>query len=140
MKINKKIAGGVVALLLVSAIAAPQIKEVIKIVGVGAAVERFGPDINKAVNKVSGHKDSYSMTTKTVPIISVGRGRGAIGAAQVMGTKDRVDQVKAVAQIEGEFLGEFRIRALIPVSTKDVVRDVRRVEGVGVSGILDLKL
>ena len=57
-----------------------------------------------------------------------------------MGTKDRVEQVKAVAQIEGEFLGEFRIRALIPVSTKDVVKDVRRVEGVGVSGILDLKL
>ena len=116
------------------------LKELIKIVGVGAAVDRFGPEINKAVNKVSGHKDTYTMTTKVVPIISVGRGQGAIGAAQVLGTKDRVSIVKAVAQIEGEFLGEFRIRAMIPVASKNVIEDIKRVEGVGVSGILDLKL
>lgn len=128
------------AAVAITALGAAQLKELIKIVGVGVAVDRFGGDINKAVNKLSGHTDTMTMTTKVVPILSVGRGRGAIGAAQVMGTRDRVNQVKAVAQIEGEFLGEFRIKALIPVATKDVVQNVRRVEGVGVSGVLDLKL
>src|SRR5688572_8886212 len=140
MKISKKMLVGAAVLLFASAVAAPQLKELIKVVGVGVAVDRFGPEINRAVNKISGHKDTTTMATKVVPIISVGRGRGAIGAAQVMGTRSRLDQVKAVAQLEGEFLGEFRIRAMIPVSTKDVVNNVKRVEGVGVSGILDLKL
>ena len=140
MKLNKKVLVGVAAALLLSAAAAPQLKELIKVVGVGVAVDRFGPEINKAVNRLSGHKDTGTMTTKVVPILSVGRGRGAIGAAQVMGTKSRIDQVKAVAQLEGEMFGEFRIRAMIPVSSKDVVKDISRVEGVGVSGILDLKL
>jgi hypothetical protein len=140
MKINKKVWFGIAAFFALTAIAAPQLKQLIKLIGVGAAVDRFGPDINKAVNRLTKHEDTYTMTTKTVPILSVGRGQGAIGAAQVMGRKDQVDKVKAVAQIEGEFLGEFRIRAMIPVESKDVVKDIRRVEGVGVSGILDLKL
>jgi hypothetical protein len=129
-----------IGVLGLTAVAAAQLKELIKLVGVTVAVERFSGDINKAVNKLSGHKDTYTMTTKVVPILSVGRWKGAIGAAQVIGTKDRVDQVKAVAQVEGEFLGEFRIRALIPVSTKDVVNDIRRVDGVGIGGLLDIKL
>ena len=29
---------------------------------------------------------------------------------------------------------------MIPIESKDVIRDIRRVEGVGVSGIVDLKL
>src|SRR5688572_2090329 len=140
MKISKKMLVGAAVLLFASAVAAPQLKELIKVVGVGVAVDRFGPEINKAVNKLSGHKDTNTLATKVVPILSVGRGRGAIGAAQVMGTRRQLDQVKAVAQLEGEMFGEFRIRAMIPVSSKDVIRDITRVEGVGVSGILDLKL
>lgn len=122
--------------------AATQIKQIIKVVGVGAAVKQFGPQINSAINHLDQHKDTPAMTTKVVPIISGGiASRQAIGAAQVMGPKNLVDKVQAVAQIEQDILGrEVKIRAMIPIESKDIVRDIRRVEGVGVSGIVDLKL
>jgi hypothetical protein len=142
MKSNRKlilVLGGTLAL---TAIGATQIKQILKVVGVGAAVKQFGPEINRAMNKLSSHNDSFSMTTKVVPIISAGiDSRKAIGAAQVMGPRDKVDQVQAVAQLDQDLFGrEVKIRAMIPISSKDVVKDIRRVEGVGVSGIVDLKL
>lgn len=138
MKLNRKILAAAACGLLLSAVAAPQLKEVIKIVGVGAAVKQFGPEINKAINNLTKHKDTRNNSTKVVPILSVGRGRGAIGAAQVMGPVSRLEGVGAVAQLEGEIFGEFRIRAYIPI--KGDINNLQRVDGVGVSGILDLKL
>jgi len=127
---------------LISAIAAPQIRAVIKAIGVGAAVKQFGPEINKAINKIAKHTDSDKQWTKVVPILTVGIGKSsAIGAAQVTGVKSQVDKVEAVAAPEVDLFGkEIRIRALIPVASKDVLKDLRKVEGVGVSGIVDLKL
>lgn len=128
--------------LALSAIGATQIKEIIKIVGVGAAVKQFGPQINSAINKLANHKDSSTRATKVVPIISAGiDSRKSIGAAQVMGPKSLVDKVQAVAQIEQDLFGrEIKIRAMIPVESQDIVKNIRKVDGVGVSGIVDLKL
>ncbi|HRJ27758.1 MAG TPA: hypothetical protein PLO61_09660 [Fimbriimonadaceae bacterium] len=128
--------------VVLSALAAPQIKQVIKVVGVGAAVKQFGPDINRELNKLVKHKDTATMTTKVVPILSVGVGKSsAIGAAQVMGPKSAVEKVQAVASPEVDLFGkEIRIRAMIPVSSIDVTKGINRVDGVGVSGIVDLKL
>lgn len=139
---NKKawlVAAGVLAL---SALGATQIKQVIKIIGVGAAVKQFGPEINRGINKLANHKDTSTRTTKVVPIISAGiNSRQAIGAAQVMGPKSLVDKVQAVAQLEQDLFGrEVKIRAMIPVESQDVVKNIRKVDGVGVSGIVDLKL
>jgi hypothetical protein len=140
---NKKsllIAAGVLAL---ASVATPQrIGDLIKVVGVGAAVTQFGPQINSAMNKLANHRDSFENTTKVVPIISGGiNSRKAIGAAQVMGPRDQVEKVKAVAQLDQDLFGrEVKIRAMIPIESKEIVRDIRRVEGVGVSGIVDLKL
>lgn len=119
-----------------------QIRQAIKIIGVGAAVKQFGPDMNKAINRLSGHKDTNAATTKVVPILTVGIGKtSAIGAAQVTGTKAQVDKVQAVAQPTTDIFGkEIRIMALIPVSSTDVTKGIRKVEGVGISGIVDLKL
>jgi hypothetical protein len=77
-----------------------------------------------------------------VPILTIGiNASSAIGAAQITGPAAKVDQVQAVAQPEADLFGrEIRIKALIPVSSQDVIKDIRRVEGVGVSGIVDLKL
>lgn len=138
----RKVAIITVASLAITAIAAPQIGQIIKVVGVGAAVKQFGPQINSAINKLSKHKDTFASTTKVVPILSVGVGTSsAIGAAQVTGPKNKVDKVQAVAQPAADLFGhEVRVRALIPVSSKDVVRDIKAVDGVGVSGIVDLKL
>ncbi len=82
------------------------------------------------------------MTTKVVPIISGGiASRQAVGAAQVMGPRYQVEKVQAVAQIDQDILGkEVKIRAMIPIESKEILKDIRRVEGVGVSGIVDLKL
>lgn len=142
MKINRKFAATLAGVLVLSAIGATQIKQIIKLVGVGAAVSQFGPEINKGINKLTSHKDTYDMTTKVVPIISGGlNSRNAVGAAQVMGPRDKVETVKAVAQLDQDLLGrEVKIRAMIPISSNQIVQNIKRVEGVGVSGIVDLKL
>ncbi|MCB8931919.1 MAG: hypothetical protein M9921_02315 [Fimbriimonadaceae bacterium] len=140
MKTNRKLILALVGALALSTAAAPQLKQLIKVVGIGAAVKQFGPQINSTINKATKHEDTKASATKVVPILSVGSGSGAIGAAQVMGAKESVDKVQAVAQIEGGLFGEVRFRALIPVESKDVLSNIRRVDGVGVSGIVDLKL
>ena len=131
-----------VCALSVSVLATDAFMDLVKIVGVGAAVNSFSTQFNNAINKLSGQKDSAAIVTKVVPIISGGiNSRKAIGAAQVMGPRSQVAKVKAVAQIEQDLFGkEVKIRAMIPIESKDVVRDIKRVEGVGVSGIVDLKL
>ena len=142
MKRFKKVALVAGVTLLGAAVAAPQIKQIIKVVGVGAAVKQFGPEINRAINKLANNKDTATTTTKVVPIISAGiNSRQAIGAAQVMGPKAKVAQVQAVAQLEQDLFGrEVKIRAMIPVSSTNVVQNIKKVEGVSVSGIVDLKL
>ncbi len=131
-----------VASLSMVAVGTGQIREILKVLGVGAAVQRFGPDINKAINKLSNHKDTDATFTKVVPILTVGIGKSsAIGAAQVTGKKSNVDKVRAVAAPETELFGkEIRIRALIPISNDKVDQGIKKVEGVGISGIVDLKL
>ena len=128
--------------LAATAMAADAFMDLVKIVGVGAAVTQFAPQLNGAINKLTSHTDTRTMTTKVVPIISGGiNSRKAIGAAQVMGPKSQVDKVKAVAQLDQDLFGkEVKIRAMIPIESKDIVKDIRRVEGVGISGIVDLKL
>src|SRR3990172_13337868 len=70
--------------------------DVLKIGGIGLAVSMFSKDINKAVNKLLGEREAALMgATKVVPIITVGRGT-LVGAAQVVGTPDRVKLVQAV--------------------------------------------
>ena len=130
------------ATLALTAMAAPQIKQLLKIVGVGAAVQKFGPDINKAINKLASHTDTKLETTKVVPIISAGlASRQSIGAAQVMGPAAQVAKVKAVAQLEQDIFGrEIKIRAMIPIDSKDAIKNIKKVEGVAVTGIVDLKL
>jgi len=77
-------------------------------------------------------------TTKVVPIISIGT-KGYIGAAQVTGPASSIEQVKAVAQVEGSFNGMVRVKGLVPVDSTNPV-GASRVQGVGVSAIIDLKI
>ena len=94
---------------LIAGIASPQIIQAIKVVGVAAAVKQFGPDINKAINKLSKHTDTDQQFTKVVPILAIGLGKSsAIGAAQVTGPKAKVMMVEAVASPETELFDVFR--------------------------------
>ncbi|MEP0765034.1 MAG: hypothetical protein HRF45_00625 [Fimbriimonadia bacterium] len=132
--------GILAAAFLVTAVAVAQIDTILKAGGIALAVTTFGKDIDKAINNLTGHKNTNTSTTKVVPILSVGDG-GYLGAAQVMGPKTNVDKVQALAQLEGRFMGNaVRLRALIPVSTKTPGKNLAKVDGVAVSAIVDFKL
>lgn len=140
--VTKRFLAVVVLGLAATAFATDAFMDLVKIVGVAAAVNTFSGQFNSAFNKLAQHHDTPQISTKVVPIISGGiNSRKAIGAAQVMGPRNLVQKVKAVAQIDQDLFGrEVKIRAMIPIESKDIVKDIRRVEGVGVSGIVDLKL
>ena len=56
------------------------------------------------------------------------------------GPSELVDQTEAVLQLEGNFNGsQFRVKALIPIDSKNPVK-FNRVQGIGVSAIIDVKI
>ena len=117
------------------------IGDVLKGAGIVLLVDKFGDEINTAINKLTVNKGvGAEDRTKVVPIISIGQG-GYAGAAQVSGPAHLVDKVKAVAQLETNVNGKmFRVKVLVPVESKDIVKDIKRVSGVGVSAIIDVRL
>ncbi len=119
---------------------------IIKTVGIGVAVKTFAPQINSFINNLLQARDAQTQaTTKVVPILSISIGVGApgratIGAAQVAGPKSAVARVQAVAAIDANFSGVWQIRALIPVDSLEPWKRLRRVVGVGVSAIIDVRI
>ena len=105
---------------------------------IGAVVNATGPEINKAINAITAkYGVSSEYATKVVPIIAVGDGSRA-GAAQVSGPQAYVDQCKAALQIEQTIFG-VRAVVLIPIDRIDI-KNINRVQGVGVSAQLDIKI
>jgi hypothetical protein len=115
--------------------------DAIKLFGVGFAVKQFANPINKFLNSVlAKHNAAIADATKVVPIVSIGEG-GYIGAAQVMGPRSLLSKVKAVGQGElnvGAVNG--RLKGLFPIDTTNPLKGLHRVDGVGVSAIIDLKI
>jgi len=121
-----------------------QIDKLFKGAAVIAIVDKNGRDIDKFVNQVTGNKnDDPAYITKTVPILTVGKGAFA-GAAQVQGPVQLVEKVKAVAQLEGQTrLGvTIRVRGLVPIDNRSVddPGKLSRVLGVGITGTVEIKL
>lgn len=121
-----------------------QLGDILKGGAVIVVVDKFSGQIDRFVNTITGNKaNNTTESTRVVPILSVGRGTFA-GAVQVTGPKNLVDQVKAVAQIEGQtkIAGTIRARALVPISTRGVSdpSKLSRVKGVGVSALIDIQL
>lgn len=112
----------------------------VKVGGIGFLVTKYGDSINSAINSVmmkEGAGTNYA--TKVVPIVSIGNG-GYIGAAQVIGDKAQVDQVEAVGQLEISWNDKlFRIKGLIPMDSINPA-SFSRVQGVGVSAMIDVRL
>lgn len=112
---------------------------VLKVGGVGFLVDRFGGQINSFLNNLLKQNNlSTTYTTKVVPIVSVG-GSGYIGAAQVTGPASEVERVKAVAQLEASFNGVARVKGLVPIDSTNPT-NASRIQGVGVSAIIDLRI
>jgi uncharacterized protein YwlG (UPF0340 family) len=127
-------------LIFMSGMATAQLDKILKGGGIAFLVSQFGKDINSALNKLTRTKDRTSTyATKVVPVLSAGTGT-QVGAVQIMGPPSQVDKVSAVAQVESNFRAlDLRIRALIPIATKNVT-NIKRVTGVGISGLIDVKL
>ncbi|HUV04095.1 MAG TPA: hypothetical protein VMX94_03190 [Armatimonadota bacterium] len=115
--------------------------DILKGAGIVLLVDRFSDELNKFINELTLNKGvGVADRTKVVPIISIGQG-GYVGAAQVSGPAHLVEKVKAVAQLEARMSGKtFRIKALVPVESREITKDIKRVGGVGVSAIIDVKL
>ena len=130
------------ALMFSAGAASAQLGDIIKIGGTALIVKQFGGAINSVLNRVTGQNnlDDRDIVTKVVPVLSAGS-RGAIGIVQVAGPRDQVEQVKAVAQLQTQVkaLSTLQARILIPIDAADL-RNIRRVPGVGVSAIVDIKL
>lgn len=142
---NKKLVAAVAAAYLLGAgtralpAQAFDLGSVLKLGGISYLVSRFGSEINTFINKLTLQKglDTH-YATKVVPILSLGSG-SYIGAVQVVGPKAQVDKVKAVGQLEVSFVKVARVKAMIPIDAISI-SNINRVEGVGVSAIVDFKL
>ena len=119
---------------------------IIKTLGIGYAVRQFAPQINTFINDLLQNRGVVvRQQTKVVPILSlaigVGNPGGAyIGAAQVSGPAAAVARVQAVALLEADFQTAFRIKAYVPVDNLKPWEAFRRVPGVGVSAIVDIRI
>ena len=133
----------VFCLLSVAVIPASQafgLGDILKVGGIAFVIDKFAGPLNNFINTLTfKHGGDHTYATKVVPILSFGGG-GYVGAAQVIGTQDKVDQVQAVIQVEGDFNGgQFRVKALIPIDSKNPT-NFSRVQGAGVSAIIDVRI
>jgi len=111
-----------------------------KIAGVAVLVDKFGSDVNKFINKFMDNNDVSTNSASKVVVIVTPLGNKHIGAAQVVGSKEAVEKVGAVAQLETSFMDKmFRIKVLVPIEGKDATK-LKRVPGVGVSAVIDIKI
>ena len=118
---NRKLLLSVTAFLAFGTLGYTQLDKIIKVGGVVLAVNTFGKDMNKGINKLTGHKDTEQSMTKIVTILSVGINQSnALGAAHVRGPSSKLDKVVAVAQPEANLMAKGRLNALLPVSNKYV--------------------
>jgi hypothetical protein len=116
---------------------------ILKTVGIGVVVDQFAGPINDFINTLTLNNGvAVKEETKVVPIVTVGSNSYA-GAVQVSGPKEKIEKVKAVAQLEGDFKdGDFRVKALIPINTTNPmnIKNIDRIEGVGITALVDINI
>lgn len=142
---KKKVVIGVllVSMLMITAVPVSQalgLGDILKVGGMSILIDRFATPLNNFINQLTfKHNAGTEYATKVVPILSVGN-HGYIGAAQITGSQELVDKTKAVMQVEGNFNNnQFRVKALIPVDSTNPT-NFTRVQGVGLSAIIDIKI
>ena len=120
---------------------AVDVGDAVKVFGIGWAVRQFGGQINSFLNTTLAQRNArIAESTKVVPILSLGNG-SHIGAAQVMGPQSALRRVQAVGQGELNVSGApVRLKGLFPIDTLNPLKGVNRVQGVGVSAIIDFRI
>ncbi len=119
------------------------LEQLLKTFGIGFVVDKFAGEINNFINTLTLNSGiEVQNSTKVVPIITIGSGT-YVGAVQVSGPANAVKKVEAVAQLEGNFReGAFRIRALVPINTKNPadIKNIERINAVGVTALIDIDI
>ncbi|HOX29031.1 MAG TPA: hypothetical protein PLQ76_07765 [bacterium] len=117
-----------------------KIGSVLKGAGIVLITDALSKQLNDFINTVTLNKGVPAQAeTKVVPVIALGSGTRA-GAAQVTGPKELVDKVKVVVQIETKFtLKNLDVEVFVPSDSMNPLK-FNRVEGVGVSALIDLRL
>lgn len=126
--------------LLGGAAMAVDLGDLLGVVGGGFLVKTIAGPINDFINTVTFNKGvGVEESTKVVPIVSFGSGT-KIGAAQVAGPDDAIRRTKAVARLDLSFQGKIGVNVLVPIDSENPLERFRRVQGVGVSAIIDYRL
>jgi len=114
--------------------------KVVKGVGLILLTNALSDQLNDFINTITLNKGVPPQAeTKVVPVIAVGSGT-RIGAAQVTGPKDLVNKTKVVVQIEAKFsMKNLDVEIFVPSDSMNPLK-FNRVEGVGVSALIDLRL
>jgi hypothetical protein len=117
----------------------PKLGGILKAGGIVFAVRQFGKEINKVINTALQQRGiSYNGATKVVPILSIGTG-AYIGAAQVVGAPEQVQDVRAVGQIETR-LGDVQGKLMVPTTSSTPGKEIKRVKGVGLGALIDFEI
>ncbi len=114
--------------------------KVLKGAAIAVLTNALSDQLNDFINTVTLNKGvPPEAETKVVPILAFGSGTRA-GAAQVTGPRKLVNRVKVVVQIETKFSAKnLDIEIFVPSDTLNPI-NFNRVEGVGVSALIDLRL
>jgi len=143
--VKKRIMVGLLLLCLLSVAAIPSAQaidlgSILKVGVMGIVIDKFATPLNNFINDLMMKNNAGTdYATKVVPILTVGTG-GYVGAAQVTGPQELIERTEAVIQIEGNFNGnQFRIKGLIPIDSKNPT-NFSRVQGVGVSAMIDIRI
>jgi hypothetical protein len=141
MKWRWIVLSGVMFVMGVGVGSAQSFRQILRLGGAVLVADRLGPQIDSALNSVTGQRNlGLEADTKVVPILSVGQGK-FVGIVQVAGPKEAIGQTQAVAQLETRLpiIGGSRAKVLVPINTRSVT-NMRRVSGVGVSSVIDMPL
>ena len=114
--------------------------DVIKGGAVLVLTSALADQLNDFINTVTLNKGvPATADTKVVPMIALGSGT-RVGAAQVSGPKDLVAKAKAVIQIEAKFgFKNLDVEVFVPSDSINPLK-FNRVEGIGVSAMIDMRV
>jgi hypothetical protein len=112
----------------------------LKTVATGVVVKAVAKPADKGINTLlMNNHVPIGTDTKVVPVLSVGE-KGYVGMAQVAGARSLVDQAESVVQFETSFSNkQYRIKLLMPMNSVNPI-GVSRVQGLGVSALVDMAL
>ena len=104
------------------------------------ATKALAGPINDAINKITLNKGMPNhASTKVVPVISLGSGT-RVGLVQVSGPKNLVNKTKAVIQLETKLsFKSLDVEIFVPSDSANPLK-FNRVEGIGISALVDYRL